>query len=62
MLTMNANENAVQAGERGVFRLNEPAAERTGGVQVEPCEFETLLVRAMEILSVRAGTAAPSGS
>jgi hypothetical protein len=59
---MNVSENAVQAGERGVFRSNEPALVRSVGVRVEPCEFEALLERAMEILSVRARAAATSGS
>jgi hypothetical protein len=62
MVTMNVSENAVQAGERGVLRSNEPVLERTRGVRVEPCEFERLLQRAMEILSVRARIATPGGS
>lgn len=59
---MNATEDAVQAGERDVFRSNELALARPGGVRVEPCEFEMLLERAMEILSLRGRAEVPSGS
>jgi hypothetical protein len=59
---MNANKNAVQLRNLGVLRSNEPEPEGSAGVRVEPCQFETLLERAMEILSARAKTARSSGT
>jgi hypothetical protein len=59
---MNTNENAVHTETFGGFRSNEPEREKARGVWVEPCEFETLLERAMEILSARARTATSSSS
>ena len=60
VVPMNANENAVHAGECGAFPLHETRPERAGEVRVEPCEFEKLLQRAMEILDTRARAATAS--
>ncbi len=59
---MNLNDNSMKAVEtKPVSAPNLP--ERTNArVRVEPCEFERLLQRAVEILSIRAQSATLSRS
>jgi hypothetical protein len=59
---MNANENAGPTQVQRALRASDPELEKSRGVRIEPCEFETLLERAMEILSASARAATPSAS
>jgi hypothetical protein len=59
---MNLNDNAKKAlGSNLVPSLDFPE-ETPSRVRVEPCEFESLLQRAMEILNLRAQSATTSTS
>ena len=58
---MNVNEKAKKPLENNLDSSQE-LPEETLRVRVEPCEFESLLQRAMEILSTRAQSATVSRS
>jgi hypothetical protein len=59
---MNLNDNAKKPlGSNLVPSLDFPE-ETPSRVRVEPCEFESLLQRAMEILNLRAQSATASRS
>jgi hypothetical protein len=59
---MNLIENAIQPLESNPVSSRELPDEFHSHVRVEPCEFERLLQRSMEILSIRAQGAAASRS
>jgi hypothetical protein len=59
---MNLNINAMKPLESNPVSSRNLTEEIHSRVRVEPCEFERLLQRAMEILSARAQSAAASGS
>jgi len=59
---MNLNDNAVQPLESNLVCSQDRSEETHSRVRVSPYEFESLLQRAMEILSARARTATASGS
>jgi hypothetical protein len=59
---MNLNDNAMKLLESNPVSLRDLPEETHSRVRVEPCEFESLLQRAMEILSVRARSATASSS
>ncbi len=48
---MNLNDNAVQPLESNLVSSPDLSEETHSPVHVSPCEFESLLQRAMEILS-----------
>jgi hypothetical protein len=57
---MNLNDKAVNPLENNLVSSPDLPAETPSRVRVEPCEFESLLQRAMEILSTRAESATAS--
>jgi hypothetical protein len=57
---MNLNDNATKQLESNPLSSRDLREEIQSCVCVEPCEFESLLQRAMEILSARARSASPS--
>ncbi len=59
---MNLNDNAVKPLESNLVSSPDLSEETHSRVRVSPREFESLLQRAMEILSARARTATASGS
>jgi hypothetical protein len=59
---MNLNDNAMKPLGSNLVSSRELPEEIHSRVRVEPCEFESLLQRAMEILSARARSATASGS
>lgn len=59
---MNVNEKAKKPLENNLDSSQELPEETLSRVRVEPCEFESLLQRAMEILSTRAQSATVSRS
>ena len=59
---MNLNDNAIQPVESNLVSSRNLSEETHSRVRVSPYEFESLLQRAMEILSARARTATASGS
>jgi hypothetical protein len=59
---MNLNDNAMKPLESNPISSRDLPEEIRSRVRVEPCEFESLLQRAMEILSARARGATASGS
>ncbi len=59
---MNLNDNAVKLLESNLVSSRSLSEETHSRVRVSPREFESLLQRAMEILSARARTATASGS
>jgi hypothetical protein len=59
---MNLSDEAMKQPESNTIPSRELPEENHSRVRVEPCEFERLLQRAMEILSVRARSATASGS
>jgi hypothetical protein len=59
---MNLTQNAPKPLESHVASSQNLPDGIPSGARVEPCEFERLLQRAMEILNARARTAASSGS
>jgi hypothetical protein len=59
---MNLNDNAIGAIESNPVSSPGIPEETHSGVGVEPSEFESLLQRAMEILSARARNANASSS
>jgi hypothetical protein len=50
---MNLNDNAKKPLESNLVSSQEHQEETPSRMRVEPCEFERLLQRAMEILSIR---------
>jgi hypothetical protein len=59
---MNLKDKAMKPPESNLVSSQEFPEETPSGVRVEPCEFESLLQRAMEILSIRAQSATVSRS
>jgi hypothetical protein len=59
---MNLNDNAIKPLESNPVSSPDLPEEIHSRMRVEPCEFECLLQRAMEILSARARSAAASSS
>jgi hypothetical protein len=59
---MNLNDSAMKQLESSPISSRDLPEEIHSRVRVEPCEFESLLQRAMEILSVRARSATASSS
>jgi hypothetical protein len=59
---MNLNDKAMKPLESNLDSSQELPEETLSRVRVEPCEFESLLQRAMEILSLRAQSATASRS
>jgi len=59
---MNLNDNVVKPLESKTISAQDPFDRSNSRVRVEPFEFEELLERAMEILSIRAQSATPSRS
>ncbi len=59
---MNLNDNAAQPLDSNLVSSRDLPEETHSGLRVEPCEFESLLQRAMEILSARARGAMASSS
>jgi len=59
---MNSNDNATKPVESNPISSQGLPEKTHSGVRVEPCEFESLLQRAMEILSARARGATASSS
>lgn len=59
---MNPNDKATKPLESNLVPSQEDQEETPSRVRVEPCEFESLLQRAMEILSIRARSATASRS
>jgi len=59
---MNLNEKSTKPLENSFAALQDLPEEIHSQVRVEPCEFEGLLQRAMEILSIRAQTATATRS
>ena len=56
------NEKTTKPLERKLVSSPDLPEENSSRVRVEPCEFESLLQRAMEILSIRAQSATASRS
>jgi hypothetical protein len=59
---MNLNEKAIKPLKSNLVSPPDLPEENSSRVRVEPCEFESLLQRAMEILSLRAQSATVSRS
>ncbi len=59
---MSPNDNATKPLESNLASSRDLPEENHSRVRVEPCEFESLLQRAMEILSDKARSATPSRS
>jgi hypothetical protein len=59
---MNINDKVIKPLESNLVSSRELSEEAPVRVYVEPCEFESLLQRAMEILSIRAQSATASRS
>jgi hypothetical protein len=59
---MNLNDKAMKPLESNLVSSQEFPEETPSRVRVSPCEFESLLQRAMEILSIRAQSATASRS
>jgi hypothetical protein len=59
---MNINDKVIKPLESNLASSLEFPEEGPVRVYVEPCEFESLLQRAMEILSIRAQSATASRS
>jgi len=59
---MDQNDNATKPPESNPISSQDLPARTDSRVRVEPCEFESLLQRAMEILSARARSATASRS
>ncbi len=57
---MNPNNNKMASLENNLASSQGPTEEDHKFVCVEPCEFEALLQRAMEILDAQARTATAS--
>ncbi len=61
-VAMNLNDNTRKPVEHKTISAQELSERSNSRVRVEPCEFERLLQRAMEILSIRAQSATLSRS
>jgi len=61
-ILMNVIDNAMKPLENKPNSAQDLPERTNSCVRVEPCEFESLLQRAMEILSIRAQSATPSRS
>jgi hypothetical protein len=59
---MDENDNATKSQDRNPASSQDVPERADSRVRVEPCEFESLLQRAMEILSARARGATASRS
>jgi hypothetical protein len=59
---MSLNDNVMKPLENKTISAQELRDRSNSRVRVEPYEFERLLQRAMEILSLRAQSATPSRS
>lgn len=59
---MNLNDKTMKPQESNLDSSQELPEETSSRLRVEPYEFESLLQRAMEILSLRAQSATASGS
>lgn len=59
---MNPDEIQIETQEPGLAVAKDRAEENLRGKRIEPREFENLLQRAMEILSVRAQSIAQSAT
>jgi predicted kinase len=59
---MNLNDNAMKPLQGSPVSSRDLAQENHSRTRVEPCEFESLLQRAMEILNARARAATASSS
>jgi hypothetical protein len=59
---MNLNDKAIKPLESNRASSQEPPEETPSRVRVEPCEFENLLQRAVEILRLRGQSATASRS
>jgi hypothetical protein len=59
---MNLNDNAMKTLESDLDSSRDLPDKTQSGVRVEPCEFESLLQRAMEIVSARERGATASSS
>jgi len=59
---MNPNDKPVKPLESSPISSHDLAEEIQSRVRVEPCEFEKLLQRAMEIVGARARGATASSS
>jgi hypothetical protein len=59
---MNLNENSIKHVEINPISSRSLPEEIHMHLRVEPCEFERLLQRAMEILTIRAQSATASRS
>ncbi len=57
---MSLNDKLMKPLENKPASAQEPPDRSNSRVRVEPFEFESLLERAMEILSIRAQSATPS--
>jgi hypothetical protein len=57
---MSLNDNAMKPLQGNSVPSRDLTEEDRSRVHIEPCEFESLLQRAMEILSIRAQTATAS--
>jgi len=57
---MSLNDDAMKPLQGNSVSSGDLTEENRSRAQVEPCEFERLLQRAMEILSIRAQTATAS--
>ena len=59
---MNANDSTVTSATPPSQTASENHAPHVPGATVEPCEFERLLHRAMEILNTRAQAASSNST
>jgi hypothetical protein len=59
---MNPNQIQIEAQDTSIVTTKDRLGESSPGAKIEPREFENLLQRAMEILIVRAQSAAPSNT
>jgi hypothetical protein len=57
---MNPNQNQLESQKPTIVLEIDHREQRSPATRMEPSEFESLLQRAMEILSARAQSAAPS--
>jgi hypothetical protein len=59
---MNPNEIQFESQTPSLVPTKECREEHSPDTRMEPCEFENLLRRAMEIVSARAQSAPPSST
>jgi len=58
---MNSSDKTIKPSENNLASQRDLPEEIDSRMRVEPCEFESLLQRAVEILSARAQSATTSG-